>query len=66
MRHRLVNICRRKKNSSPNINLLEKIVPEMDESEKLLIFGDLNGHVGAGVEGVHLGLGLVKEMWKVK
>ena len=49
--------------------LLGKIVSEIDDGEKLLIGGDLNGHVGAGVEGfkgVHGGLGLEKEMWKVK
>ena len=46
--------------------LLGKIV---SDGEELLIGGDLNGHVGAGVEGfegVHGGLGLEKEMWKVK
>ena len=45
--------------------LLGKIVSEIDYGEKLLIGGDLNGHVGAGVEGfegVHGGLGLEKEM----
>ena len=49
--------------------LLGKIVLEIDDGEKLLICGDLNGHVGAGFEGfegVHGDLGLVKEMWKVK
>ena len=33
-----------------------KIVSEMDEGGKLLIFGDMNGHVGSeieGFEGVH-------------
>ena len=50
---------------------LGKIVSEINDSEKLLICEDLNanGHVGAGVkgfEGVHGGLGLVKEMWRVK
>ena len=48
---------------------LGKIVSEIDDGEKLLIGKDLNGHVGAGIEGfegVHGGLGLEKEMWKVK
>ena len=31
--------------------LSRKIVSEMDDGEKLLIYGDFNGHVGAGVEG---------------
>ena len=49
--------------------LLGKIVSEIDDGEKLLIGGDLNGDVGAGVEGfegVLGGLSLEKEMWKVK
>ena len=36
---------------------------EMDDGGKLLICGDLNGHVGAGVEGfegVHGGFGFGK------
>ena len=43
--------------------LLGKIVSEIDDGEKLLIGGDLNGHVGAGVEGfkgVHGGFGFGK------
>ena len=31
--------------------LLGKIVSDIDDGEKLLICGDLNGHVGTGVEG---------------
>ena len=31
--------------------LLGKIVSEIDDGEKLRIGGDLNGHVGTGVEG---------------
>ena len=49
--------------------LLGKIVSEIDDGEKLLICGDLNGHVGLEmrVSRVYMvGLGLVKEMWKVK
>ena len=50
--------------------LLGTIVSEIDGCENLLICGDLNGHVGAGIEdfeGVHGGgLGVVIEMWKVK
>ena len=49
--------------------LLGKIVSEIDDGEKLLICGDLNGHVGAGdegFEGVHGGFGFGKKMWKVK
>ena len=43
--------------------LLGKIVSEINDGEKLLIGGDLNGHVGAGVEGfegVHGGFGFGK------
>ena len=43
--------------------LLGKIVSEIDDGEKLLIGGDWNGHVGAGVEGfegVHGGFGFGK------
>ena len=43
--------------------LLGKIVSEIDDGEKLLIGGDLNGHVEAGVEGfegVHGGFGFGK------
>ena len=43
--------------------LLWKIVSEIDDGEKLLIGGDLNGHVGVGVkgfEGMHGGFGLGK------
>ena len=42
---------------------------EIDDGDKLLIRRDLNGHVGAGVEGfkgVHGGFGLVKGMWKLR
>ena len=51
--------------------LLGKIVSEIEveDGEKLLIGEDLNGHVEARVEdfkGVHGGLGLEKEMWKMK
>ena len=44
--------------------LLGKIVSEIDDGEKLLICGDLNGHVGAGDEGfedVHGGFGFGKK-----
>ena len=47
------------------LTLLGKIVSEIDDGEKLLIGGDLNGHVGAGVEGfegVHGGVWV----WKKK
>ena len=43
--------------------LLGKMVLEIDDGEKLLICGDLNEHVRAGVEGfegVHGGFGFVK------
>ena len=69
MRRKLEDLGRRRKNSSPSLG---KVVSEIDEGEKLLIGGDLNGHVGAGVEGFEGvqwcmgGLGLEKETWKVK
>ena len=49
--------------------LLGKIVSEIDDGEKLLIGGDLNGHVGLKLRVSRVcmgGLGLEKEMWKVK
>ena len=42
------------------LRVIGKIVSEIDDGEKLLICEDLNGHVGAGVEGfkgVHGGFG---------
>ena len=64
-------MCREKPMSEKEefFTLLGKIVSEINDGETLLIGRDLNGHVGAGVEGfegVHEGLGLEKKMWKVK
>ena len=39
--------------------LLRKIVSEMDDGEKLLVYLDLNGHV-EGFEDVHGGFGLAR------
>ena len=44
-------------------SLLGKVVLEIDDGEKLLIWGDMNGHVGAevvGFKGVHGRYGLCK------
>ena len=46
------------------IIVLEKILSDIDAGERLLLFcGDMNGHVGAevdGFEGVHGGYGFVR------
>ena len=46
--------------------LLGKIVSEIDDSEKLLIGRDLNGQVGAGVEGFEGGCAWGVWVWKKK
>ena len=64
MRHKLEDICLEKEEFS---TLLGKIVSKIDDGEKLMICGDLNGHVGAEVEGLRVCIeGLVKKIWKVK
>ena len=52
-----------------SFTLLGKIVSEIDDGEKLLICGYLNGQVGLDLRVSRVcivGLGLVKGMWKVR
>ena len=57
MHHRQGEARKKKRNSS---TVLGKILSDIDVGERLLICGDMNGHVGAevdGFEGVHGGYG---------
>ena len=48
------------KEKEEELNSLGKVASEIDDSEKLLISLNMNGHVGAGVEGfegIHRGYG---------
>ena len=59
--HRNQGEARKKKRNSSTV--LGKILSDIDAGERLLICGDMNGHVGAdvdGFEGVHGGYGFGK------